>query len=86
MKLEGKVAVVTGGGAGIGAGIAECLAEEGADVAIIDINSENARVIAAKVKSLGRKSLAVAANATNSKQATGRSRKSSTSSERSTSW
>ena len=69
MKLEGRIAVVTGGGAGIGAGIAQCLAQEGADVAIIDINTQNANIIAEKVKSLGRKSLAVTASATDSQQA-----------------
>ena len=69
MKLERKIAVVTGGGAGIGAGIARCLAEEGANVAIIDIDTRNANSIAEKVKSLGRKSLAITANATDSKQA-----------------
>ena len=37
MKLEGNIAAVTGGGAGIGEGIVKCLAEEGADVAVIDI-------------------------------------------------
>ncbi|MBI2847889.1 MAG: SDR family NAD(P)-dependent oxidoreductase, partial [Chloroflexi bacterium] len=37
MKLEGKVAIVTGGGQGIGEGIVRCLAEEGADVVIPDI-------------------------------------------------
>ena len=35
MKLEGKVAIVTGGGSGIGRGIIHCLAKEGADVAVI---------------------------------------------------
>lgn len=69
MKLEGKAAVVTGGGAGIGSGIAVCLAEEGADVAVIDINEKMANGVAATVRSSGRKALAIAANATDSGQA-----------------
>lgn len=68
MKLQGKIAAVTGGGAGIGQGIVYCLAEEGADVAVIDINKENAEMVAAKVKSMGRRSLAIIANATDKKQ------------------
>jgi len=36
VKLEGKVAIVDGGGQGIGEGIVRCLAEEGADIAIAD--------------------------------------------------
>jgi len=62
MKLEGKVAIVTGGGRGIGRGIVNCLAEEGADVAIIDIIGDNARKAAAEVVSVGRKAMAVEAD------------------------
>jgi NAD(P)-dependent dehydrogenase (short-subunit alcohol dehydrogenase family) len=68
LKIEGKVAIVSGGGAGIGEGIALCLAEEGADVAVVDINKERAVNVAAKVKALGHKSLAEAADFTDSKQ------------------
>ena len=68
MKLEGKVAIVTGGAAGIGQGITLCLAEEGADVAIIDISRETATKVADEVKSLGRKSLVIVADAADSKQ------------------
>ncbi len=39
MKLEGQVAVVTGGAQGIGRAIAEALAKEGAKVVISDINA-----------------------------------------------
>ena len=67
MKLAGKVAIITGGG-GIGRSIALCLAEEGADIAVVDISEENARKVAAEVKGLGRKSLAVAADATKSNE------------------
>ena len=68
MKLEGKVAVVTGGGQGIGRGIVHCLAEEGADVAIIDINEDNAGKVAGEVSDMGRQSQAVKADVTNSAQ------------------
>lgn len=69
MKLEGKVAVVTGGGVGIGEGIVLCLAEEGANVAVVDISASNANDVASKVKALGRRSLAITANVTDSRQA-----------------
>jgi NAD(P)-dependent dehydrogenase (short-subunit alcohol dehydrogenase family) len=71
MKLESKVAIVTGGGAGIGRGIALCLAEEGADLAIIDINRKAAQEVAGEVKGFGRKSLSIAADATDSEQVDG---------------
>ncbi|MDQ1717545.1 MAG: hypothetical protein QOE89_1498, partial [Pseudonocardiales bacterium] len=42
MKLEGKIAVVTGGARGIGGGIATAFAAEGADVVIADVLGEEA--------------------------------------------
>src|SRR3954453_19140441 len=42
MTLEGKLAVVTGGGAGIGRAICRRLADEGARVAVLDIRQETA--------------------------------------------
>ena len=47
MRLQGKVAVVTGAASGFGAGIARRFAAEGARVALLDINGEGAREIAA---------------------------------------
>ncbi|MCC7089956.1 MAG: SDR family oxidoreductase [Dehalococcoidia bacterium] len=44
--LEGKVAVVTGGARGIGAGIARVMAREGAHVAILDLDGEQAAATA----------------------------------------
>ena len=68
MELRGKTAIVTGGGAGIGEGISLCLANEGADVAIVDINKENAMGVTDKIRNLGRKSMALMADVTDSKQ------------------
>ncbi len=45
-QLEGKVAVVTGGARGIGAGIARVMAREGAHVAILDLDGEEATATA----------------------------------------
>ena len=64
MRLEGKVAIVTGAGKGIGQGIAHCLAREGADVVINALHEETAGKVADEVKALGRRSLAVAADVT----------------------
>ena len=52
--LDNRVAVVTGAAQGIGAAIAERLAEEGADIAVIDIDAEKAEATQAKVQALGR--------------------------------
>ena len=59
MKLSGKVAAITGGGAGIGKGIALRLAEAGADVVIVDIDENVAHETAAKIEALGRRTLVV---------------------------
>ena len=59
MKLEGKVAIVTGGAAGIGKAIAIALANEGADVAIADLQMEKAEAVAAQLQAMGRQALVV---------------------------
>lgn len=49
MRLEGKVAIVTGAGSGFGAGIARKFAAEGAKVIVADINREAADTVAAGI-------------------------------------
>ncbi len=60
--LSGRTALVTGGSQGIGRGIVLKLAEQGADVAIADINDKGAAAVVDEVKALGRKSFAVHMN------------------------
>ena len=58
-KLDGKVAIVTGAGAGLGAECARSLARHGARVAVVDINLEGAQSVAAEIKAGGGKALAI---------------------------
>lgn len=52
-RLDGKVALVTGGAGGFGASMAERLAQRGADVVVADINEEGAMETAEKVGGVG---------------------------------
>ena len=66
MKLQDTIAVVTGGGAGIGEGICRCLAEEGADLAVVDMSRENAESVVTMATALGRKASTFLADVTDS--------------------
>lgn len=57
--LDGRVAVITGGASGVGLGIAEVLAQEGAAVAIADVNLAAADEAAGTLRNAGFKALAV---------------------------
>ncbi|WP_439741062.1 SDR family NAD(P)-dependent oxidoreductase [Bacillus pseudomycoides] len=59
MKLAGKVAVVTGGGIGIGRSTALLLAEQGAKVIVTDIDQENGQATAEEIIGLGGEALFV---------------------------
>ena len=62
-SLEGKVALVTGGSRGIGEATALGFARAGADVAVASRKIEDLEKVAEKVRGLGRKALAVEAQA-----------------------
>jgi NAD(P)-dependent dehydrogenase (short-subunit alcohol dehydrogenase family) len=62
--LDGKVALVTGGGAGIGQAIALRLADEGADVALLDRDGAGAKTVAAEIVRRGRRALALEGDVT----------------------
>jgi 2-hydroxycyclohexanecarboxyl-CoA dehydrogenase len=64
MEFSGKTVIVTGGGQGIGKGIALNFAQLGANVAIIDLNMETAGAVVKEIKRLGRKAVAIKTDVT----------------------
>jgi len=68
LSLDGKVAVVTGGGGGLGTAISLAMAEAGADIVVTDFRPEDGERTAAKVISVGRKSVFFPADVTKSDQ------------------
>ena len=68
MQLEGKAALVTGAGRGLGRSIALAYAQEGADVAIISRTPTELEQVAEEIRALGRRGLAITADLTDSQQ------------------
>ena len=63
-KLDGRVAIVTGAGQGIGYGVATCMARAGAQVVVIDAVQERIARTVADIEALGVQALGVQANVT----------------------
>ena len=64
-RLDGRVALVTGGGAGMGRAHCIMMAERGADIVVMDQNKATADDTANEVKKLGRKAMAFAHDVSN---------------------
>ncbi len=64
-RLSGRIAIVTGGGRGIGKAVALAYAQEGADIALVARSSGEIKQAASEIKALGRQALAVQADVSN---------------------
>ena len=64
MKLNGKTALVTGAGGGLGQGIVLSLARAGADIALADLNLETVQKVQSQLEDLGRKTSAITVDVT----------------------
>ncbi len=69
MKLEGKVAIVTGAGSGIGKASAEVFAEEGAQVVVADWNKETGEQTAETIRRTGGEAIYCSADVSNARDA-----------------
>jgi len=67
-RLEGKVALVTGGGRGIGREIALLFAREGADIALCDVSLESAQAAQKEIEALGRRAVSFETDVTDFKK------------------
>lgn len=64
LDLKGKTGLITGAGQGIGRAVALAWAQAGANVAVLDVNAENAARTADELDSIGTRSLAIAVDVT----------------------
>ncbi len=62
MRLDGKIALVTGAAQGIGRGIALRLAKDGADIALVDLNTDKLQDVKNEIEALGRRATLCAAD------------------------
>ena len=67
-SLEGKTALVTGGGQGLGGAIAEGFAQFGADVSVVDINPTTAEEVSESIRGMGRNSVSIECDVSNEEQ------------------
>ena len=67
-QLNGKIAVVTGSGSGIGKAVALAFAKQGAEVHLIDLNKESIDSTADEIKSSNGKAITHACDVTNQQQ------------------
>ena len=68
MRLADKIALITGSGQGIGRAVALRMAEEGADLVLNDVDGVALEEVAAQVRGLGRRALAVRADVTRAEE------------------
>src|SRR3990170_7490623 len=70
MKLAGQVAIIVGGGRGIGEAIAHKFSEEGATIALVDLEKMKAQLdgVAQAITRKGGKAIAIAADCTEDRQ------------------
>ena len=64
MRLENKVALITGGGSGIGEASSELFAREGAAIGVCDVNAGTAESVATRIKDAGGRAIALQADVT----------------------
>ncbi len=65
MDIKDSVALVTGGGRGIGAAICKYFVQQGAKVAVVDVSQEHVDHVAKELKALAGEAMGAAANVSN---------------------